>query len=140
MSNTSPAYMLIFRETTPERYAAMSKDELRQALRNWNAWCDELAAAGKLRAGNPLFPEARVVSGAAVYSVVDGPFAEAKERIGVSLLLDAATLVEATEIARRCPNLPFGMEVEIRTVAGGCHLARSLGLSTMREPEAAPSP
>lgn len=130
----TPSYLLIFRESTPEVYAAMPVDERREALRDWNAWCDRLAEAGKLRSGNPLMPEGRIVSAAGGKKPVDGPFAEAKELIGGYFLLSAADLDEATGIAEQSPNLKHGMTVEVRPVAGGCHLARSLGLTTMREP------
>jgi len=128
-----PAFMFVFRETTPERYAAMSADERRQALRNWNAWCDELATGGKLLHGSPLFPEGRVIGGSRRGSVIDGPFAEAKELIGGYVIVTAADIDEATALAERCPNIAYGMSIEIRPVAEACHLARSLGLNTMRE-------
>lgn len=152
------SYLLVFRETTPERYEEMSCEERRAALARWNAWCDGLLAEGRLQAGNTLAPEGRVVSRAggtrAVVSAaehaaeriagraaghttgraVDGPFAEAKELIGGYILLHAGSLEEAVAIAEGCPNLPYGMEVEVRPVAQACHLARSLGWATMRGP------
>ena len=132
MEADSSAYLLIFRESTPERYEAMSRDERRECLRRWNEWCDSLAAQGKLQHGNPLEPGGRVVASGG--RRVDGPFAEAKELIGGYFLLTAASLDEATAIAEQSPNLPYGMTIEVRPIAGGCHLARSLGLKGMREP------
>ena len=134
MPAASPRFMFVFRETTPERYEAMSQGELRACLARWNGWCDELARRGTLLDGHPLLPEARVVSSA---RGTDGPFTEAKELIGGFFILDAADLDEALEIARGCPNLPYGMEVEVRPVACGCHLARALGMTSMREPAGA---
>lgn len=136
IDTSSPTYLLVFRESTPERYEEMTYEERRAALERWNAWCDELMAQGRVQGGNTLAPAGRVVSrvgGArAVARAVDGPFAEAKELIGGYLLLSAASLEEATSIAEGCPNLPYGMVVEVRPVAEACHLARSLGWSTMR--------
>src|SRR5690606_22129043 len=60
MAAETSTYLLIFRETTPERYEALSREERMQALARWNAWCDELVAQGKLRSGNTLQPEGRV--------------------------------------------------------------------------------
>lgn len=134
MEAGASAYMMIFRESTPEVYQAMSAEQRREALRRWNGWCDELAARGGLRHGNPLLPEGRVVSGASGTRPMDGPFAEAKELIGGYLLLVAGSLEEVEAMARQCPSLPYGLTIEIRPVASGCHLARSLGLSGMREP------
>lgn len=133
----SSSYLLVFRETTPERYQAMSTEERRAALERWNAWCDQLTAAGALQGGNTLYEEARLVSAASAGRAIDGPFAEAKELIGGYFLISANSLDEATEIARQSPNLPYGMSVEVRPIAPACHLARSLGMSTMREPAGA---
>ena len=132
-TNTVP-FMLIFRDAQPENYAAMSADQRRQLLENWNAWYDGLVQQGKARSGNPLEPSGRVVSGE---RLVDGPYAEAKEAIAGYFLLEVAGLEEATEIAQRCPNLPYGMIVEVRPVATGCHLAKSLGFDSMRAPAGA---
>lgn len=132
MQASSSAYLFIFRETTPERYETMSTEQRREALRQWNAWTDELAAQGRLQSGNPLQPEGRVVA-ARERRALDGPFTEAKELIGGYFLLHAASLDEAEALAEGCPNLQYGMSVEVRPVAGGCHLAQSLGLSGMRE-------
>jgi hypothetical protein len=132
MENKSAAYMLIFRDASPDTYKALSADQRRRLLDRWNAWYDDLASQGKVQHGHPLEPQGRVVSGARGERVVDGPFVEAKEAIGGYFFLTVADLEEATEIAQRCPNLEHGMEVEIRPVAGGCHLARSLGQNSMR--------
>jgi len=134
MDSPSNSYLLIFRESTPERYEAMSRDERRRALADWNAWCDRLAEQGKLRSGHPLLPEGRVVSHSTAGRRTDGPFAEAKEMIGGYFFLEADSMDEATAIAEESPNLEYGMTVEVRPVAEGCHLARSLGLRGMREP------
>lgn len=138
MSETAATHMLIFRESTPERYDAMTVAERREALDRWNAWCDALAEGGSLQAGNTLAPEGRIVAGAGSRRVVDGPFAEAREVVGGYFLLAASGIEEATAIAEQCPLLPYGMVLEVRPVAGACHLARSLGWTTMRGPGEVP--
>lgn len=116
MATETSEYLLVFRETTPERYEAMSREERRRALDRWNEWCDGLVAEGRLQSGHTLAPEARTVSHSADRSALDGPFTEAKEVIGGYLLLTATDLDEATAIAERCPNLPYGMTVEVRPI------------------------
>jgi hypothetical protein len=133
MPTTTSNYMLIFRESTPERYAAMSADERRERLRDWNAWCDRLAAQGTLLSGHPLEDAGRVVSAKRVKGGMDGPFTEAKELIGGFFIVSAESLDAAEAIARQSPNLAYGMTVEVRPVAQACHLARSLGMTGMRE-------
>jgi hypothetical protein len=129
---TSNSYLLIFRDTTPGVYEAMSTAQRERCLADWNGWHDELAAAGKLDHGHPLEMHGRTVSGAAGERVVDGPFAEAKEAIGGYFLLTVDDLDEATAIARRCPNLKNGMTVEVRPVGQVCDVAKSLGRESMR--------
>ena len=125
--------MLIFRDGNPASYKALSADRRQALLEQWNAWYDGLAAVGKVDHGHPLEPEGRVVSGARGERVVDGPFAEAKEAIAGYFFLHVADIDEATAIAQRCPNLDYGMEIEVRPVSECCHLAKSLGRSTMRD-------
>lgn len=140
MTPDSSAYLMIFRETAPERYQAMTADERRERLDAWNAWCERLAEQGRLQDGHPLEPEGRIVASARAGRPTDGPFAEAKEMIGGYFLVNAASLDEATAIAEESPNLPYGMTIEVRPVAQACHLARSLGMRTMREKAPLPSP
>lgn len=134
MGTASSTYLLVFHETTPERYGALTVEERHQALERWNAWCDDLMAQGRFQQGNTLGPEGRRVSGTTGTRSLDGPFAEAKEVIGGYILITAESLDEATAIAETCPNLPYGMEVEVRPIAQACHLARSLGWTTMHGP------
>lgn len=137
MGTATSDYLLIFHEK-PERYHALPLEERREAMDRWNAWCDELAANGRIRQGNTLGAEGQWVSegGRGATHVVDGPFAEAKELIGGYILLAAASLDEATAIARTCPSLRYGMVVEVRPIAQACAFARSLGWETMRGPVA----
>jgi len=131
---TQPStYMLIFRDAPPEVYDALSPEQRAACLDKWNDWHDSIADRGVMHHAHPLESTIRVVSGPRGESVLDGPFAEAKELIAGYFMFSADSLDEATAIAQRCPNLPYGMQVEIRPVAGGCHLAQSLGRKGMRE-------
>jgi len=118
-TNTSP-YLLIFRETSPDVYKAMSPDERQRLLEKWNNWYDGLAAEGKVQHGHPLEPKVRIVSGTRGERVVDGPFAETTEVIGGYFLLTVSSFEEATEIAKNCPSLYLGLKVEVRAIAASC--------------------
>ena len=80
---------------------------------------EQLAQAGALLAGEGLHPTskgARVRFSGSTRTVVDGPF-PAKESIAGFWLIEAASLDEAIEWARRCPNPMEGeSEIEIRQV------------------------
>jgi hypothetical protein len=46
-------------------------------------------------------------------SVIDGPFAEAKEVVGGFFVIEAANYDEAVEAAKTCPHMEFGT-IEVR--------------------------
>ena len=117
--------MLLFHDSSPDRYKNLSPEQTQQFLTKWNAWYDGLVAQGKLDHGRPLEPEGRVVSGSRGERVVDGPFAESKEAIAGYFLLTVRDLDEATEIAKQCPGLEHGMAVEVRPVADCCPVERA---------------
>lgn len=119
METKSP-YLLIFRDTASDTYKALSAEQRQRLMEQWNAWYDGLEAAGKVEHGHPLEPGGRVVAGPRGERVTDGPFAEATEGIGGYFLLMVESLDEATEVARHCPSLPYGMSVEVRPVADAC--------------------
>ena len=52
--------------------------------------------------------------------MANGPFAESKEAIGGYFLLQVDDLDEAVEIAKQCPGLDYGIDVEVRPVAEQC--------------------
>jgi len=132
---TAESYLFLIRETSPESYAAMSSDERRRCLDRWNDWVDGMVARGQVQHGQPLEDGGRMVGRGG--RALDGPFAEAKELVGGYFLVTAASLDQATAIAQTCPSLEYGMTIEVRPIADACHLARSLGWETMREPAGA---
>jgi hypothetical protein len=81
-------------EPNPELYEAMGR------------YMAELTQAGVLLAAEGLFPSttgARVVYAKGKRTVVDGPFAEAKELVAGFYLIEVKSLEEAIEWASRCP-------------------------------------
>jgi hypothetical protein len=48
-------------------------------------------------------------------SVTDGPFAETKEHLGGYILIDAADLTEAIDLAAKCPMAAIGT-IEVRPI------------------------
>ena len=116
-------YMLLFRGNDWTK--SLSPEEKQKVTDQWMAWFRRLTDQGKAIAGNPLEPEGKIVSGKNRV-VSDGPFAESKEAIGGYFLLDVASFDDAVTIARECPGLPFGVQVEVRPVAAECPLASEL--------------
>jgi hypothetical protein len=106
--------MLLFRGTNWDR--GLSSDEIQNVMSRWIAWLDRLTEQGKLRAGQPLTDQGKVISGKKGQTVLDGPFAESKEAVAGYILLQVANLDEAVEIAKECPGLDYSLSVEARLV------------------------
>src|SRR3954465_2695366 len=81
---------------------------------------EELVKAGVMLEGEGLTPRskgARVIFSGKERAVVDGPFAEAKELIAGFWIIQAKSLEEAVEWAKRCPNPMQGeSQIEIRQI------------------------
>ena len=109
--------MVMVKASTGSEAGEMPGPQLLEAMGRFN---QELVRAGVMLAGEGLHPSSRGVrvrySGSR-RTVVDGPFAEAKELVAGFWLWQVRSLEEAIEWARRCPNPhPEDCEIEIRPV------------------------
>jgi hypothetical protein len=116
--NPTSEYMLLFRG--PHWDKGLSAEELQQLMAQVMAWFEGLKEQGRVKAGQPLGPEGRTVSGKKGRPVADGPFAESKEAVGGYLLLHADNLDEAVAIAKTNPTLEHGITIEVRPVLDEC--------------------
>ena len=108
--------LLIYGEEA--RWGALSPEKIAEEMGAYFAYTEELAKAGKLKAGDELQPvaTARTVSlMGGKHSVVDGPFAETKETLGGYYLIEADNIEEASAWAAKCPGARYG-RVEVRPV------------------------
>lgn len=108
-------FLLLFRGKDWD--AALTDDELPEAMGRMMAWFDALQSQGKVKGGAALARVGKMVS---AHGVSDGPFAEAKEEIGGSLHLDVATMEEAVTIAEAYPGFQYGITVEVRPTLTEC--------------------
>ena len=111
-------YLLLFRGTQWDK--SLSPEEVQKVMGQFMAWFDRLSQEGKLKAGQPLAREGKLVSGKRGRTIADGPFAESKEAIGGYFLLQVESVEEAVEIAQECPILEYGATIEVRPVAAEC--------------------
>lgn len=116
--NKSPEYLLLFRGN--DWYKSLSPEEMQGVASKWMAWFKRLTDEGICLAGQPLEREGKVVSGKNGRVVSDGPFAESKEAVGGYFLLRVNTIDEAVAIAKDCPGLAYGIQVEVRLVREEC--------------------
>ena len=93
----------------------MPSEEVLAAMGHYN---EELVKAGVMLGGEGLQPSskgARVRFVGGECTVVDGPFAETRELIAGCWLFQTASLQEAIDWVKRCPQSAIGeSEIEIR--------------------------
>ena len=91
-----------------------------QLLAEMGRFNEELVNAGVMQAGEGLQPSskgARVRFSGKNRTVIDGPFAETKELVAGFWIWKCASLQEAIEWVKRCPNPMAGeSEIEIRQI------------------------
>ncbi|AOJ71393.1 MULTISPECIES: YciI family protein [Burkholderia] len=107
--------MVIVKATNESEAGKMPGTELLEAMGKFN---EDLVKAGVMLAGEGLHPSAkgkRVRFSGSARTVIDGPFAETKELVAGFWLWKVASMDEALEWVKRCPNPMEGdSEIEIR--------------------------
>ena len=91
----------------------LSREEIQAAIDRFYSWHANLVAEGKMKSGQRLARESRLVSRNAV---IDGPFSEAKEVVGGYWFILADSLDEAASLAAGNPCLACGLMYEIRPI------------------------
>ena len=109
--------MVLIKADADSEAGVLPSEQLLTAMGKYN---EELVKAGLMLAGEGLQPSAkgkRIRFAGDQRSVIDGPFAEAKELIAGFWLWEVKSMEEAVEWVKRCPN-PMGgeSEIEIRQV------------------------
>jgi hypothetical protein len=111
-------FMVMIKSDAQAETGAIPSEEELTAMSRYN---EELVKAGVLLAGEGLHPSsrgARVVFENGTPTVIDGPFAEAKELVAGFWLLDVKSKEEAIEWVKRVPCTEGVVAtIEIRQVA-----------------------
>lgn len=106
-------FMMLFRHT-PNPSFEPSPEELQASIKMWQDWIGGIAAQGKFSSTNQLGFEGKTLNADGL--VTDGPYAEVKEIIGGYIIIKAGNLDEALAIAKGCPILQIGGNVEVRNI------------------------
>jgi hypothetical protein len=109
--------MVLVKGTKSSEAGDLPSEKLLAEMGKYN---EELVKAGVMLAGEGLHPSskgARVRFEGEKRTVIDGPFAETKELVAGFWMWKCASLQEAIEWVKRCPNpMPEESEIEIRQV------------------------
>lgn len=110
-------FMILVKATKDSEAGVMPTEAEFAAMGRFN---EELVKAGVMEAGEGLHPSskgARVRFSGDTRTVVDGPFAETKELVAGFWLWNCASLQEAIDWVKRCPNpMRTDSEIEIRQI------------------------
>ncbi|HLK30896.1 MAG TPA: YciI family protein [Puia sp.] len=92
-----------------------SPEEMQATMKRWMDWIGGIAAQNKLvDRGNRLNRDGKVVK---VNNIItDGPYTEIKESIGGYTIVKTTSIEDAVEIAKGCPVLSMGGNVEVREI------------------------
>src|SRR5215831_16448991 len=107
-------FMMIFRSENMQGAPAPSAEQMQAVLQQWQQWIKSIAAKGKFSGTNRLLSEGKTLKPGSI--VTDGPYTEAKEIVGGYLVVRTNSLDEAIELAKDCPALRYGGNVEVRSV------------------------
>lgn len=106
-------FMLLFRFTPNFEYQP-SEEDLAQMEQEWGGFFGSLAGQGQLVSTHQLgFEGAKV---AADKSVEEGIYIADNQTLGGNLIVAVDTMEEAIEIAKACPILNMGGNVEVRSI------------------------
>jgi hypothetical protein len=109
--------LILFRG--PDWDRTLAPDAAQRLMDDVMAWFDDLQQRGLVKGGSPLARTGTILSGTKELHV-DGPYAESKEVVGGYLLLAVDDFDEAVAIARACPTLAHGIDIEVRPVLEEC--------------------
>jgi hypothetical protein len=119
--------MVIMKATEDSEKGLDPTPEAREAFEAMDRFTEELVQAGVFVAGAGLKPSAeakRIAFDGARRTVIDGPFAEARELIAGFAIWEVRDMDEAVAWAKRCPNpMPGPSEIEIRPFFEAADLA-----------------
>ena len=111
--------MVIVKATKSSEAGELPSEQLLTEMGKFN---EQLVAAGIMKAGEGLKPSSeakRVHFNGSQRLVTDGPFAETRELIAGYWLWEVASMEEAIEWVKRCPNpMPGESDIDIRPVFG----------------------
>ncbi len=106
-------FLLLFRTDRVAPELRPSPEELQAMMKPWQDWLGSIAAQNKMaNPGARLSWQGKVVRPDKV--VTNGPYVETKEAVGGFIIIKSATIEDATELAKGCPILMAGGNVEVR--------------------------
>ncbi|MBI1322489.1 YciI family protein [bacterium] len=110
--------MVIVKASPSSEAGMMPSEDMEKLLIEMGKYNEELVAAGIMQSGDGLKPSkfgVRVRFSGKDRIVTDGPFAETRELVAGYWIWNVASMEEAVEWVKKCPNpMPDESDIEIR--------------------------
>jgi hypothetical protein len=106
-------FMLLFRYEPNNNYQPTEAD-MAEMHQQWGAFFGNIAIQEKLVSTHQLGFEGKQI--AADGTVTEGIYVADKQVVGGNMVVKAATIEEAVEMAKKCPILFMGGTVEVRAI------------------------
>ncbi|HMH21487.1 MAG TPA: YciI family protein [Puia sp.] len=107
-------FVLIFRESNDPDLSA-SPEEMQGVMNDWMNWMGGMAAQNKLVDNGNRLSKANARTVRPNNKITDGPYTEIKEFINGYIIVRTENIEEAVGLAKECPILKTGGNVEVRT-------------------------
>lgn len=112
--------MVLVKASPMSEAGEMPQADMERLLTEMGKYNEDLVAAGIMQAGDGLKPSkfgVRVRFSGKDRIVTDGPFAETRELVAGYWLWNVASMEEAVEWVKKCPNpMPDDSDIEIRPI------------------------
>jgi hypothetical protein len=109
-------FLLVYRTDLNAMPKGASPEQMQASTKRWMDWIGGIAAQNKLTdRGNRLVHSGKVVKTDNV--IAYGPYTEIKECIIGYSIVKATSVEEAAELAKGCPILAIGGNVEVREIS-----------------------
>ena len=110
-------FLFIYRNSEEAESVVPTPEEIQELMTVWGEWMQSAAAHdAEFHGGDGLQPGGHLIDKQGIVS--DGPFVESKEVVGGYNVIEAASYDVAITIAKGCPILSQGGNVEVRELAG----------------------
>jgi hypothetical protein len=108
-------FLLVYRNDFSTQPRPASPEDMQAVMKQWMDWLGGIAAQNKLvDKGSSLASGGKVVRANNV--ITDGPYTEIKELVGGYSIIKAESMEEAAELAKGCPIIAIGGNVEVREI------------------------
>jgi hypothetical protein len=110
-----PKQQFIFIIRSKADYTSFPKDSIQSNIKHWEAYMGNLVRTGKIAGGYRPGNEGETISGPGRASK-KAFYAANGEVVSSFLIINAADLAEADQIAKQCPVFELGGNIEIRPI------------------------